>query len=198
MRVKRPLRKWIFWEGTDTDTRMLCEKIKRFMEDEENLSKSSQKILKSIQEKKKGGRGMITKMKSWLSLSIIRNMNSSLQSIRDLGVVHVAEKKRREQQRIPNFKKASVCPTAMLQLSSSCNHWMLNWKNRKVMQLVERCFGRSGSSSTGKRPSCSISYRLVTRNVLQLEVWETLSPHQFIGCKMLDIKWILYMLREEL
>ena len=29
-------------------------KIKRFMEDEENLSKSSQKILKSIQEKRKG------------------------------------------------------------------------------------------------------------------------------------------------
>ena len=28
-------------------------KIKRFMEDEENLSKSSQKILKSIQEKRK-------------------------------------------------------------------------------------------------------------------------------------------------
>ena len=27
--------------------------IKRFMEDEENLSKSSQKILKSIQEKRK-------------------------------------------------------------------------------------------------------------------------------------------------
>ena len=28
-------------------------KIKRFMEDEENLSKSSQKILKSLQEKRK-------------------------------------------------------------------------------------------------------------------------------------------------
>ena len=28
-------------------------KVKRFMEDEENLSKSSQKILKSIQEKRK-------------------------------------------------------------------------------------------------------------------------------------------------
>ena len=32
-------------------------KIKRFMEDEENLSKSSQKILKSLQEKRRDADG---------------------------------------------------------------------------------------------------------------------------------------------
>jgi len=39
-------------------------KIKRFMEDEENLSKSSQKILKALKEdqKRRGGRGMIEKI----------------------------------------------------------------------------------------------------------------------------------------
>lgn len=64
---------------------------------------------------------MITKMKKLTFLIYHKEYEQFLQSIRDLGVVHVAEK-RREQQRIPNFKKASVCPTAMLQLSSSCNH----------------------------------------------------------------------------
>ena len=43
--------------NTDIDDKAVQEavrKIKRFMEDEENLSKSSQKILKSLQEKRKG------------------------------------------------------------------------------------------------------------------------------------------------
>ena len=45
----------LFEKGADTGlSRMQLRKIKRFMEDEENLSKSSQKIMKSI--KKKGRR----------------------------------------------------------------------------------------------------------------------------------------------
>ena len=67
-------------------------KIKRFMEDEENLSKSSQKILKSQQEKKEGGRSMITKMKKLTFLVYHKEYEDFLNSLRELGVVHIVEK----------------------------------------------------------------------------------------------------------
>ncbi len=67
-------------------------KIKRFMEDEENLSKSSQKIMKSHQESKEGGRGMITKMKKLTFLVYHKEYEEFLNGVRELGVVHVAEK----------------------------------------------------------------------------------------------------------
>ena len=67
-------------------------KIKRFMEDEENLSKSSQKIMKSHQEKKEGGRGMITKMKKLTFLVYHKEYEEFLNSLRELGVVHIVEK----------------------------------------------------------------------------------------------------------
>ena len=64
---------------------------------------------------------MITKMKKLTFLIYHKEYEQFLQSIRDLGVVHVAEKAQGTAENT-NFKKASVCPTAMLQLSSSCNH----------------------------------------------------------------------------
>lgn len=60
---------------------------------------------------------MITKMKKLTFLIYHKDYECFLQNIRDLGVVHVAEK-RRGQRRIPNFKRASVCPTTMLRLLS--------------------------------------------------------------------------------
>ena len=62
------------------------------MEDEENLSKSSQKIMKSHQEKKEGGRGMITKMKKLTFLVYHKEYEEFLNSLRELGVVHIVEK----------------------------------------------------------------------------------------------------------
>ena len=74
-------------------------KIKRFMEDEENLSKSSQKILKSLQEKRaaegrrrrKGGQRMITKMKKLTFLVTNKEYEQFLADIRKIGVVHIEE-----------------------------------------------------------------------------------------------------------
>ena len=52
--VKRPLQKVNSFEKVQIPGYQdALRKIKRFMEDEENLSKSSQKILKSIQREKK-------------------------------------------------------------------------------------------------------------------------------------------------
>ena len=67
-------------------------KIKRFMEDEENLSKSSQKIMKSHQREKEGGRSMITKMKKLTFLVYHKEYEAFLAQIRELGVVHVVER----------------------------------------------------------------------------------------------------------
>ena len=61
-------------------------KIKRFMEDEENLSKSSQKIMKSHQREKEGGRSMITKMKKLTFLVYYKEYEAFLNGVRDLGV----------------------------------------------------------------------------------------------------------------
>ena len=60
---------------------------------------------------------MITKMKKLTFLIYHKDYECFLQNIRDLGVVHVAEKAQGTA-RIPNFKRASVCPTTMLQLLS--------------------------------------------------------------------------------
>ena len=67
-------------------------KIKRFMEDEENLSKSSQKNHEIPSGEKEGGRGMITKMKKLTFLVYYKEYEAFLNGVRDLGVVHVAEK----------------------------------------------------------------------------------------------------------
>ena len=53
MRVKKPSKGYLFEKVQIPGYQDALRKIKRFMEDEENLSKSSQKILKSIQEKRK-------------------------------------------------------------------------------------------------------------------------------------------------
>ena len=75
--------------------------------------------------------------------------------------------------RIRSVRKPSTPETMLMHLYSRQRRL---WKKWKLFNW--------------KRPSCSISYRLVTRNVLHWRYGETLSPHQFIGCKMLDIKWI--------
>ena len=53
-------------------------KIKRFMEDEENLSKSFPENIKDPSGEEKGGRGMITKMKeTYFPYFTIRSMKLS-------------------------------------------------------------------------------------------------------------------------
>ena len=75
---------------------------------------------------------MITKMKKLTFLIYHKDYECFLQSVRDLGVVHVAEKAQGTR-RMPNFKRASVCPTTMLRLLSFCKVLMLNCKNRREM-----------------------------------------------------------------
>ncbi|MCS2855364.1 V-type ATP synthase subunit D [Parabacteroides distasonis] len=72
-------------------------KVKRFMEDEESLSKSSQKIMRANQEKRKakrrkrGGRGMIVKMSKYAFMVYHKEYDTFLSTLRDLGVVHIKE-----------------------------------------------------------------------------------------------------------
>ncbi len=72
-------------------------KVKRFMEDEESLSKSSQKIMRANQEKRKakerkrGGRGMIVKMSKYAFMVFHKEYDTFLSTLRDLGVVHIKE-----------------------------------------------------------------------------------------------------------
>ena len=132
---------------------------------------------------------MITKMKKLTFLIYHKEYEQFLQSIRDLGVVHVAEKAQgtAENTELQESIRLSNRYASTIKFLQSLNVELKEQKGdaargEKALEEVKLF--------NWKRPSCSISYRLVTRNVLHWRYGETLSPHQFIGCKMLDIKWI--------
>ena len=112
---------------------------------------------------------MITKMKKLTFLIYHKEYEQFLQSIRDLGVVHVAEKAQgtAENTELQESIRLSNRYASTIKFLQSLN-----------VELKEQ----KGDAARGEKA--------VTRNVLHWRYGGTLSPHQFIGCKMLDIKWI--------
>ena len=141
---------------------------------------------------------MITKMKKLTFLIYHKEYEQFLQSIRDLGVVHVAEKAQgtAENTELQESIRLSNRYASTIKFLQSLN-----------VELKEQ----KGDAARGEKALEEVEALQLEKTQLQhqlqacdkeraaLRYGETLSPHQFIGCKMLDIKWIsIYAQRKTL
>ena len=106
---------------------------------------------------------MITKMKKLTFLIYHKDYECFLQNIRDLGVVHVAEKSAGDSGEYRTSESIRLSDHYASTIKF-CKVLMLNCKNRRGYSPWRESVGGSGGVTTGK-PSCSISCRFATKSV---------------------------------
>lgn len=107
---------------------------------------------------------MITKMKKLTFLIYHKDYECFLQNIRDLGVVHVAEKAQgtAENTELQESIRLSDHYASTIKFLQGFN---VELQEQKVIQPVERKRWRKWRRYNWRKPSCSISCRFATKSV---------------------------------